>query len=117
MQHVLLIITVNVETKYPKEVIKIIKDQFKKLEMTEENLRRKIHSSIATLVLKYDDIMSVNNNMQAEYLAFKTIIDNEREHLENINLTTINKVIKKLDSKNMAVTVLNPTTKEEKKQK
>ena len=76
--------------------------------MTEENLRRKVNASIATLVLKYDDIMSVNNTMQEEVLTFNTVIDNEKEHLENITLENVNKVMKKIDIKNMAITILNP---------
>lgn len=108
-----LIVTVSIETKYPKEVIKEIKEQLKKLEMTEENLKRKVNSSIATLVLKYDDIMSVNNNMQEEILSFGNIVDNVKEHLENITLEDVNKVIKKIDVKNMAITVLNPKKNEE----
>ena len=99
-----MIMTINLETKYPKEV----KEQIKNLEMTEENLRRKVNASIATLVLKYDDIMSVNNTMQEEVLTFNTVIDNEKEHLENITLENVNKVMKKIDIKNMAITILNP---------
>lgn len=101
-----LIITVSIETKYPKEVVKVIKEQFKNLKITEENLRRKINANIASLVLKYDDIMSVNNTMQEEFLTFGNIIDNEKEHLENICLDDVNKVIKKIDGKNTAVTIL-----------
>lgn len=107
-----LIITIILETKYPKEVIKEVKEQIKKLEITEENLRRKVNASIATLVLKYDDIMSVNNTMQEEILTFGTIVDNEKEHLENITLEQVKKVIKKMDTKNMAITILN-TKKDE----
>ena len=103
-----MIMTINLETKYPKEVIKEEKEQIKNLEMTEENLRRKVNASIATLVLKYDDIMSVNNTMQEEVLTFNTVIDNEKEHLENITLENVNKVMKKIDIKNMAITILNP---------
>lgn len=107
-----LIITITLETKYPKEVIKEVKEQIKKLEITEENLKRKINSSIATLVLKYDDIMSVNNTMQEEILTYGTIVENEKEHLENITLEQVNKVIRKIDTKNMAITILN-TKKDE----
>ncbi len=108
-----MIMTVTLETKYPKEVIKEIKEQMKNLEMTEENLRRKVNASIATLVLKYDDIMSVNNTMQEEILTFKTVVDNEKEHLENITLENVNKVLKKIDVKNMAITILNPESEQE----
>ena len=107
-----LIFTVNLETKYPKEGIKEIKEQFKKLEVTEENLRRKVNAGIAALVLKYDSIMDVNNTIQDEILTFHTILDNEKEHMENITLENVKKVIKKIDIKNMAITILSPKKEE-----
>ena len=103
-----LIMTITIETNYPKEVIKEIKEQLKKLEITEENLKRKINASIASMVLMYDDIINVNSSIQEEILSYGTIIDNLKEHLENISLEKVNKVIKKIDVKNLAITVLNP---------
>lgn len=102
------IITITLETKYPKEVIKEIKEQFKNLEITEENLQRKRNASVASLVLKYDDIMSVNTTMQEEILTFNSVVNNEKEYLESITMDKVNKVIKKIDIKNMAITILNP---------
>lgn len=107
-----VIATVSIDTKYPKEAVKAIKEQIRKLEMTEENLKRKINSSIATLVLNYDDIMGVNNLIQEDILAFGTVQDDVKEHLENITLEKVEQVIKKMDTKNMAVTVLNPKKEE-----
>ncbi len=106
-----LICTVNIETKYPKEVIKEIKEQFKTLKISEENLQRKVNGSIATLVLNYDDIMGVNSNIQDEILSFGNIVENTKEQLEKITLEDVLKVIKKIDVKNMAITVLNPNKK------
>ena len=81
--------------------------------MTEENLRRKRNASVATLVLNYDDIMGVNNLIQEDILAFGTVQDNVKEHIENITLEKVEQVLKKLDTKNMSVTILN-SKKEEK---
>lgn len=106
-----MIMTVTAETKYPKEAMKAIKNQLQNLKMTEENLKRKINASIATLVLNYDDIMGVNNIIQEEVLSFDTVIDNVKEHLENITLEDVLKVIDKIDKENMAITVLKPKEK------
>ncbi len=103
-----LIITISMETNYPKEAIKHIKHQLKNLEMNEESLKRKINSSIATLVLNYDDVMGVNNMIQEDLLSFNKVIPDIKQHLENINLKEINTVIKKIDSQNMAITILKP---------
>ena len=103
-----LIITISMETKYPKEAIKQIKNALQNLTMNAESLKRKINSSIATLVLNYDDIVGVNNNLQDEILTFDKVIDDMKLHLENITLDKVNEVIKKIDSHNMAITILNP---------
>ena len=103
-----LIITISMETKYPKEAIKHIKNSLENLSMTEESLRRKTNSSIATLVLNYDDIMGVNNALQEEILSFGKVIDDVKLHLENITLKEVNEVIKQIDTKNMAITIMNP---------
>ena len=103
-----LIITISLETNYPKEAIKYIKHQLKNLEMNEESLKRKINSSIATLVLNYDDVIGVNNMIQEDLLSFNKVIPDIKQHLENINLKEINTVIKKIDSQNMAITILKP---------
>ena len=103
-----LIITVSMETKYPKEAIKRIKNSLQNLEMNEESLRRKVNSSIATLVLNYDDIAGVNNALQEDILSFGKVIDDVKLHLENITLKEVNEVIKKIDTKNMAITIMNP---------
>lgn len=103
-----LIITISMETKYPKEAIKRIKNSLQNLEMNEESLRRKVNSSIATLVLNYDDIAGVNNALQEDILSFGRVIDDVKLHLENITLKEVNEVIKKIDTKNMAITIMNP---------
>ncbi len=106
-----LILSITAETKYPKEVKKIIENQFKNLKMTEENLQRKINATIASLVLNYDDIISVNNSIQEEILNFASVIPNVKEYLENITLDKVNKVIEKINTKNLATTILKPSKK------
>ncbi len=106
-----LIITISMETKYPTEAIKYIEKTLKNLEINEKSLKRKINSSIATLVLKYDDITGVNNSLQEDILSFGKVLDNVKLHLENIDLNSVNNVIKKIDSENMAITILNPENK------
>ena len=103
-----LILTVSMETKYPKEAIKRIKRALQNLQIDEASLKRKINSSIATLVLNYDDIVGVNNALQEDILSFNQVIDDVKIHLENITLDSVKEVIKKIDSQNMAITILNP---------
>lgn len=107
-----LILTISLDTDYPDFAIKEIKNQLKKLKITEENFKRKINSSIATLVLNYDDIVSINEIMQEEIVSYGNIIDDLKEQMESITIDDCLSVLEKLDTKNMAITVLKP--KEEK---
>lgn len=103
-----VIITVSLESKYPKEAIAEIVKQLQNLTMTEKDLKRKVNSNIATLILNYENIVDVNNLIQEDILSFNKIIDNVKEHLEHINKKQVGKVMKNLDTKNIAVTILNP---------
>ena len=102
------VLTVSMETSYPEYAIKEVKNQFKKLKMTEENFKRKVNSSIATLVLNYDDIQNVNEMMQEEIISFGDIIDDLKERIESITYDKVLQVMEKIDLKNMEVTILKP---------
>jgi hypothetical protein len=103
-----LILTVNIESDYPEYAIEKIKEQLKNLTMDEKSLKRKINSNVASLVLNYENIIGVNNMIQEDILTFNKIIDNVKEHLEDIKLDEVLKVIKNIDKENMAITILNP---------
>ena len=75
---------------------------------TEENFKRKVNSSIATLVLNYDDIQNVNEMMQEEIISFGDIIDDLKERIESITYDKVLQVMEKIDLKNMEVTILKP---------
>ena len=76
--------------------------------MNEESLKRKVNSSIATLVLNYDDIMGVNNAIQEDILSFNKVVDDIKPHLESITLEKVKEVMKRIDTENMASTILKP---------
>jgi predicted Zn-dependent peptidase len=103
-----LIITISIESNYYEDAIKYIKDSLKNLVMDEKSLKRKINSSIATLVLNYEDIVGVNNMLQDDILSFDKVIDDLKSQLESITLKDVLDVIEKLDINNMAITVLKP---------
>lgn len=96
----------NVETKYPDEVLPILKNALKNLSMTEKELKRKLHSSIANLVLRYDDLTDVNNSIQEHIMNYGDVVSNMKEVCESITLADIKEFIKNFKMKEMAVVVL-----------
>lgn len=106
-----LIVTITLESKYYKEAIKYVLKKLSDLTISEKTLKRKINASVASLVLNYDDIVGVNNSIQEDVLSYNQIISDAKEHLENINLVSVNKVIKELNIDNTSITILRPSKK------
>lgn len=96
----------NVETKYPDEVLPLLKKGLKNMTMDEKSLMRKLHSSIANMVLGYDDISSVNTDIQEQLMNYGKIIDNKKDICEAITHEDILGVIHDISLKEMAVVVL-----------
>ena len=96
----------NGESKYPDEVIPILKTTLTHMEMNEKTLKRKLHSAIANMVLSYDDITEVNMNLQEQVMNYGEIIDHQKEIFESIRLSDIKEVLKELSFKEMATVVL-----------
>ncbi len=96
----------NVISKYPDEVVPILKEALATISMDEKVLSRKLHSAIANMVLSYDDITDVNMNIQEQIMNYGNVLDNTKEVLESITLEDIDHVIQSITTKEMAIVVL-----------
>lgn len=99
----IIIISINCETRYPTEIIKMIKDNMKKLTMTQERLSRRIKSNIAYLITGFDDIEYVNNDISTDIITYKKVIYNIYNIYKNIDINDINYIIKHINLSNSAV--------------
>ncbi len=98
-----VIIDVTVESKILDEAIKRIIEALNHLIIDEVELKRKIHSSIATLVLSYEDVENVNNMIQNYLIYYKQLIPNLKEIYESITFDEVMNVIDGFDIKEMTV--------------
>lgn len=105
-----VLLFLNVETKYPDEVLPILKQALKNMKMTEKAFKRKLHSSLANMVLTYDDITEVNMAFQEQIMNYGEILENQRDLFESITLQDVKEVIRSISCKEMAVVVLKPST-------
>lgn len=96
----------NVDTKYPEEVLPILKDALNHLSMDEEEMLRKLHSSLANMVLTYDDITDVNVGLQEQIMNYGNIISDKKDRYESITLADVLDAIESISTKEMAVVVL-----------
>ena len=101
-----IVIDVTIESKILDEAIKRVIDALNNLKMDEDDLKRKVNSSIATLVLNYEDVESVNNMIQSYLIYYKKLIPNLKEIYESITLEEIKEVIDSIDTKEMVVVTM-----------
>lgn len=108
-----VIISLNLESKYPDEIIPILKNKLANLEVSEETLKRRIKANIATLVLSYDSIDAVNEDIQDDLIIYGEIVDNVKDIYASITLEDMNALLKGISTKEMAIVVMLPKEKVE----
>lgn len=98
-----VIIDITLESKYVDEAIKRIVWALDNLTIDEETLKRKINSSIATLVLNYEDVENVNSLIQNYIIYYGDIIPNLKDIYAGITIEEVREVIKEINTKEMTI--------------
>ena len=105
------VLKVWAKTKYPLEVLPILKEKLKNLDVYENDIFRKIKSEIANLVLGYEDPEYVNDIFAYMIVKYGKILTNEKEILESITIKDILDVVQKIPMDKMNTFVVNPLKK------
>lgn len=103
-----VILTFYAETDYAKEIEKAIDKKLTNLDINEEDFNRKRKADIANLILKYDDIVAVNETMQSELIYEGHVVDNMKEILENLDIKKMQEVADTINVENKAVMTVVP---------
>ncbi len=101
-----IVIDITIESKILQEAINRIKEALNNLQIKEDELKRKINSSIATLVLNYEDVENVNNMIQTYLIYYHKLIPNLKEIYESITLDDVKKVIDAITTKEMTIVTM-----------
>ena len=111
-----LIINIEASTRYPEEVVKLIKEKLNNLSITKEDFERKKKASIASLIFLYDDAEEVNLNIQDDiiYGSDHKIINNIKTIYDNLEYEEALNLLDKLSFENMSVLIMEPNEKESK---
>ena len=111
-----VLINVEATTRYPEEVIKLIKDKLNNLSISKEDFERKKRASIASLIFLYDDAEEVNMNIQDDiiYGSEHKIINNIKNIYENLEYEEALNMLEKISLENMSVLIMEPKEKESK---
>lgn len=105
-----ILINIAASTKYPEEVIKLIKEKLNHLEISKEDFERKKRASIASLVFLYDDCEEVNMNIQDDiiYSDNHKILNNIKDIYEELTYEEVLGELKNIDTSNISVNVMKP---------
>ena len=97
-----------VETKYPKEIIPLLKEKMNNLLLSKDDLKRRIRCNIAALINDLDDIEFVNTDIVDQLITYGKIEDNMYDLYRNLELDKVNDIIKKIDTTHNSTVVLIP---------
>lgn len=104
----LVTLEINMETRYPEEVIPIVEDKMEHLAITKEEIKRRIKANIAALINDYDDIEYVNSDIADQLVTSGKVVDNLYEIYSNLNLKEANQMISQIDLTNKSIVILTP---------
>ena len=107
----IVVITISCETKYPQEIINMIKENMQNLDITKERLNRRIKVNVAQYITSFDDIEYINSYIQSEIITFKKIHNDVFDTFKNIDIDTIKSILKHINTDNVAVMVQLPQKK------
>lgn len=101
-------IDINLETKYPSEVIPIIKEKMNNLVLNEDDLKIRIRCNIAALINDFDDIEYVNSDIVDQLITYGDVADNMYEIYNGLKLKEANDIISKMNLENSSIVLLVP---------
>ena len=101
-----LLINIITETEYPERFVDIIKEEIKHIRISKEELNRKSRTFISNYILHYDDIESVNYDIQSDIIEFNEIINNMLTVYEELNILELNKLINVLKLNTVSVLII-----------
>ncbi len=103
-----IVIKVSSRTKYPEQLLPLLKKKLRHLKFDEADILRKVKAEVANLVLGYEDVEDVNDMLSYCLVKYNKIIDNEKEIMEQISLKKIKEVFAKISFKEMTTLIVYP---------
>ena len=103
-----IVLEVIAESKYPNELIDVIKNTFDNLNLTEERLERRKKCNIASIISGLDNIEFVNTHIEDDIINYNKVINNIYDIVKKLDIEDANKIIKHFDTSNLAIVVMLP---------
>ena len=103
-----IILEILADSRYPNELINIIKEAMEKLSITEERLERRKKCNIASIISGLDSIEFVNSHIESDLIHYNKIHNNIYEIIKKLDIEDANKILKHFDISNLSVVVMLP---------
>lgn len=98
-----ILINFKASTDKPNEFLNIVEKYMSNLQIDEESLERKKRGRLSTLILSFEDIMGIEDNITTDVLTYNKVINNRDEIVKSITLKEINDVLKNINIKNKSI--------------
>ena len=109
-----IVVSLTTETEYSESLINMIREELDSININENELLRKVKVYKSNYILHFDDIEAVNNNIQDNIMSYNKFIDNTMDLYDDINIKTLNEIVKLLKNRTESILVIKP--KQDKKQ-
>jgi len=103
-----LLIYFKASTDKVEEFIKIIEKYITNLKIDEESLERKKRGKLSSLILSFEDIMQIEDNIATEIFTYNKLINNMNDIIKSITLKEINDTGKTVNLNNKSTLKINP---------
>lgn len=101
------------ETTKPDELLDFIKQEIKKIEITEEEVERMKKVWISSEVQMIDSVETTVNNMYDDIIKYNHTIDDKIDRIKKLSANELKKLIKNLDFDNSIEIIVNPKEKDQ----
>lgn len=106
-----VVIMFTIDSEYTSEIVKLFNEKLDNIQIDEKTFNRMKNANIASLILDYEDVETVNSIIQSEILNYGDVVDNIKEIYESITYQDIEDFMKVLNTKERCILVLNPLDK------
>ncbi len=95
-------------TDYSDYFLKKINEKLNNLSINEDEIARKIKSSISNLIMCFDEIEVVNSDIQDDIIAQGEYLTDIYDYYRSLNQETALEVLKKINKYTTSITILKP---------
>lgn len=109
-----IVVSLMTDSAYTETLINMISETMKNIKVNECDLERKIKVLKSNYILHFDNIESVNNEIQDSIINFNKFIDNNMDIYNSLNINKMNELIKCLKVRSESVLIIKPYDKKKK---